>query len=288
MIGRTHRQHATITTVGHWLCEIANGIITSLSNFILSVDDLRAKFSGFIGTRASYKILFRTDPKLIANQTLQFLHIKEDKMTGQTVHQSYYVPYFSNFVSICGDLAKFAEDIRGLQQTEVGELFEKKLQDRVGSSTGAHKANPIDSENVGGQWRQLKVRLSSVFDDFLTDFQRDLRDSSNKRYYIPEIISIGFSIITRVIRIVNNMTIRKEQMLRNIQITKGLIISEGLQLILQQWCGYNCENFIDCYDYVKKLSEEAIDQGVPLNAIIKKDQFVMTAHWTPFQKIGKI
>ncbi len=273
MIGRTHKQHANVTTVGHWLCEIASGIIVSLSNFITSVDNLKAKFSGFVGTRASQKLLFNTDPRIISNETLKLLHLKEDKLTGQTVHQSNYFPYFSNLVAICGDIAKFAEDVRGLQQTEIGEVFEKKLFDRIGSSTGAHKANPIDSENIGGQWRQLKARLSSVYDDFLTDFQRDLRDSSNKRYYIPEMICIGYTIIERATRLVKKMIIRKEKMTENIKITKGLIISESLQLFLQQWCGQN-DVFIDSHDHIRKLSNKAIERNISIFDIIEKDDLI--------------
>ena len=276
MIGRTHKQHANVTTVGHWLCEIANGFIVSLSNFMDSVKSLKAKFSGFVGTRASQKLLFDTDPRIISKEVIKLLNLQEDYLTGQTVHQSNYTFYFTNFVAMCGDIAKFAEDTRNLQQTEVGEVLEKKLFDRVGSSTGAHKANPIDSENIGGQWRQLKARLSSVYDDFLTDFQRDLRDSSNKRYYIAEIVCIGFNILVRATRLMNKMIIRKERMLENIKFTKGLIISEALQLFLQQWYSNNQE-FFDSHELVRKLSSEAIEQDLSLFDIIEKSELIKKA-----------
>lgn len=62
-------------------------------------------------------------------------------MTGQTVHHYYYQNYLQQLSGICAGIAKFAEDLRNYQQTEVGEMAEKALSNQVGSSTGAHKLN---------------------------------------------------------------------------------------------------------------------------------------------------
>lgn len=65
MMGRTHKQHATVTTVAHWAYEIIGGIIPALRNYDHAISELRGKASGFVGNNAARKLLFDTDPEKI-------------------------------------------------------------------------------------------------------------------------------------------------------------------------------------------------------------------------------
>ncbi|MGQ9781376.1 MAG: lyase family protein [Nitrososphaeria archaeon] len=275
MVGRTHKQHAAATTVGHWLMEILGGIMPLLIEQLNLSDNLKGKVSGFVGTFAAQKFLFdqRVDPKKLESETLSLMNLRPDFLTGQVVHQTYYLPYFANMISIAGNLAKFGEDLRNFQQTEVSEIVEQRLSEQVGSSTGVHKRNPIDSENIGGHWRQILPKIISVYEDYVTDFQRDLRSSSNLRYYGSEIPFITYHMLRKAVKVSQNMTIRRQKMMENLGITKGLILAEPLQLALQVYCIKKGLE-IDSHEYVRKLSDRAVDENKDFVSVAKNDMLV--------------
>lgn len=201
--------------------------------------------------------------------------LKIDEMTGQVAHQYYYTDYFSRMTSLCGGVANFAENIRNSQQTEVAEMAEQTLSKQVGSSTGAHKKNPISCENIsGGQWRHLKSEFMTTLDDLITDFQRDLRDSSNKRYYIYGIGNTALYMISTGAKVAKNLTVRKEKMAENLGMTRGLICAEPLQMVLQDWVGRSSEEFVDTHEHVRVLTNKAIESGISFQDAVNEDELV--------------
>jgi adenylosuccinate lyase len=278
MVGRTHKQHAAATTVAHYVGEILGGFVPSLAGYEDSAAELRGKLSGFVGTNASRTLLFNKFPSLIDDEFFGLIGLKKDEMTGQVVHQNWYSDYFSRLVQMCGSIAKFASDLRNYQQTEVGEMFEQRLEEQVGSSTGAHKANPINSEQIsGGRWNQLVAQLFASYQDFITDFQRDLRDSMNKRLYMENMTNIGYGMAKRAASVADRMTIRKEKMAENLGITQGLICAEPLQLYLQQWTGLNTDGYVDAHEHLRKISNRVRDEGVSFFELIEKDELIQRA-----------
>jgi adenylosuccinate lyase len=283
MMGRTHKQHTEATTAGHFFCEMLEGIAPPSLKVMESADDLRAKNSGFVGNNAGRKLLSEArkvdlDYWKYNEKFSELLGLKLDRMTGQTVHQHYYSDYFTRLASMCGGIANFAENVRNYQMTEIGEMAEQTLPGQVGSSTGSHKRNPINCENIaGGQWRHMKSETMKVLEDCITDFQRDLRDSSNKRYYIYGICNTALYMVQKCSEIAEKMTVRKEKMAQNMGITKGLICAEPLQIYLQDWASRNSEEFVDTHEHVRKLTETAVEKNVQFSEVLEKDEFVQKA-----------
>jgi len=279
MMGRTHKQHATATTFGHWVGEILEGFMPPLLKYNQSIDNLRGKASGFVGTNAAKRLLFKIHPNEIDERLFQKLDLKKDIITGQVVHQYFYEDYFLQLFMTCYGLAKFAEDIRNYQQTEIAEMVDKKIkEDEVGSSTGSHKINPKTAEQIsGGRIRQLTGQVIASFADMTTDFQRDLRDSMNKRYYMFEIPNISHGMMKKSNEIANEMTVRKDKMLQNIGLTQGLICAEPLQNYLQKWIGFNSDKFVDAHDYVMRLSKKSLRETIPFLELILNDELIQKA-----------
>jgi len=273
LIGRTHLQHAAPTTAEHWLLEKLGELMPPLMTQLNHADNLRGKVSGFVGTRAAQHLLFRkfVHPRDLEKETLEKLHLSPDPLTGQIIHQSYYMPYLTNMIDLASSVANFADTVRHFQQTEVGEIFEQELSERVGSSTGAHKRNPADSENVVSHYRVLLGKLISPYLDFVSEFQRTLTDSANKRYYMTEIPFLTYQILRRGTKIAKNMTIRRDKMAQNLGITQGLILGEPLQLELQMYTARKGLN-IDTHNHVRKLSTKALEEEKPFWEIIEKDE----------------
>lgn len=278
MVGRTHKQHAAPTTVAHYFSEILGGFIPPLHGYRDSTEDLRGKLSGFVGTNATKVLLFDTDPEEIDRRFFERIGIKKDETTCQVVHQYWYTDYLSRLVQMCGEIAKFASDIRNYQQTEVGEMFEQTLDEQVGSSTGAHKKNPITTEQLCGmRWTQLVSQLFASYADFITDFQRDLRDSANKRIYMEEMSNIAYGMVKKAAKVTGKMTIRKEKMAENLGMTQGLICAEPLQVYLQRWMGLNTDEFIDAHEHVRQLTDRARDEEISFLDVISEDDLIQRA-----------
>ncbi|MBI4018810.1 MAG: hypothetical protein HY364_00985 [Candidatus Aenigmarchaeota archaeon] len=273
--GRTHRQHAAATTVGHWIGETLDGYVPALNLSADRTDELKGKIQGFVGTRAAPHALFRDriNPRTLETETLAKLGLEPSLISSQVLHPYHYAQYFFPFILLYGSMAKFANDVRNFQQTEVGEIYEARLSERVGSSTGATKRNPITSENIGGHWRQLKPKVISILDDYITDFQRDLQDSANKRYYMNEVPQIVLHGIRSTERIANNMTIRADRALQNLGVTQGLILGEPLQLYLQVHCAERGMN-VDTHEHVRLLADRAIEDGEPFFEYMQRDSLV--------------
>lgn len=265
MVGRTHRQHAVPTTFGHYLMEVVQGFGEELKEFARASQALVGKFSGICGNRDSYELLYGTDAFTLEQATLAKLGIAADPITGQVVHQHVYSNYFHALVQLGEYLSKFANDMRGFQQTEVGEVYEKKPDNDVGSSTAAQKFNPIKSENKSGQQRQLRCRMQPIYEDSETDWERDLRNSSSMRYY-AELSGIFMNEVERGADIAKNMWVRPEVMLKNLQITSGQVVSEALQLYIGR------EGIVlDAHEYVKGLARKCQKEGLSFENIVKID-----------------
>ncbi len=265
MVGRTHRQHAVPTTFGHYLMEVLQGFGEELKEFALKAVNLPGKLSGICGNRDSYELLYGDDALEIEHATLARLRIKPDPITGQVVHQHSYSNYFHPLIQLGEYLSKFANDMRSFQQTEIGEVYEKVPDDDVGSSTAAQKVNPIRSENISGQQRQLRCRMQPVYEDSEIDGERDLRNSSSMRYY-AELAGVYMNEVERGAEIAKNMWVRPEVMQENLQITSGQVVSEALQLYL----GRN-GIVVDAHEYVKKLARTCQTGNAQFVDVVKAD-----------------
>jgi adenylosuccinate lyase len=253
--GRTHRQHAVPTTFGHYLMEAVQGFGEELKKFVEESQNLRGKLSGICGNRASYELLYGEDAQEIEVAALSEVGLEPDPLTGQVVHQHYYTNYFNALIQMGEYLAKFANDMRSFQQTEIGEVYEKKPGGDVGSSTAAQKVNPINSENIGGHQRQLRCRILPIYEDSQTDWERDLRNSSSMRYYM-EILGMYMNEAERSAKIAANMWVRPEVMKKNLVITKGQIVKGLLQ---------------NAHEYAKNLARICQTQNKLFEEVVKAD-----------------
>src|SRR5690606_41472246 len=68
----------------------------------------------------------------------------------------------SDLTSTFGVLASFADDMRHLQRSELGEVAEAVTAEQVGSSTMPHKRNPWNFEHVKSLWKVAMPRMITV------------------------------------------------------------------------------------------------------------------------------
>jgi adenylosuccinate lyase len=85
-------------------------------------------------------------------------------------------------------IGQFGRDARHLMRTEIGEVSEPFSSGQVGSSTMAHKRNPMTFENSEGMFWNAKREFGGVLDTLISEHQRDLVGSSLARNF-PAIIT---------------------------------------------------------------------------------------------------
>jgi len=120
-------------------------------------------------------------------------------------------------------LEKIAVEIRHLQRTELREAEEFFRKGQKGSSAMPHKRNPVSSENISGCARVLRGYMVTAFENIPLWHERDISHSSAERIILPDATILLDYMLTRMNRVLSQLQVYPEQMLRNIEKTYGLV-----------------------------------------------------------------
>jgi len=125
-----------------------------------------------------------------------------------------------------------ALEIRHLQRTEVLEVEEPFGKGQKGSSAMPHKRNPIQCENLCGLARVVRTNAIAALENIALWHERDISHSSVERVIMPDSTILIDFMLFRLKNIITNMHVYPEKMKINLEITKGLIFSQGILLAL--------------------------------------------------------
>jgi adenylosuccinate lyase len=131
----------------------------------------------------------------------------------------------------CG-LERMATEVRNLQRTEVGELYEPFGNEQKGSSAMPHKRNPIKSERICGMARLLRGYALTAMENVALWHERDISHSSTERVIWPDAFHIAHFMLLDMIEIVRNLTVDEKRIRQNLELTRGLIYSQRVMLAL--------------------------------------------------------
>ena len=230
MLGRTHGQAAVPITFGLkaavWLDELRRQLIR--------LDEAAprvavGKFLGAVGTGAAQGEHARELQRLI----MTHLGLGVPLATTQVVGRDRYVEYMSWLANVATTCEKVLQEIRNLQRSEIaeaGEGFDVKKQ--VGSSTMAHKKNPIKSENASGLARIVRSFIIPTYENALLWHERDLANSSSERFTLSHASALAEDVMAKTADVLTNMWVDKERCLANIHAQKGLVMAEKVMIEL--------------------------------------------------------
>ena len=95
-----------------------------------------------------------------------------------------------------------------LNLAEAGEGFDVKKQ--VGSSTMAHKKNPIKSENASGLARIVRSFIIPTYENALLWHERDLANSSSERFTLSHASALLEDVMAKTADVLTNMWVDRE------------------------------------------------------------------------------
>jgi adenylosuccinate lyase len=125
-----------------------------------------------------------------------------------------------------------ATEIRHLQRTEVGELYEPFGKAQKGSSAMPHKRNPIKCERVCGMARLLRGYALTAMENVALWHERDISHSSTERVIWPDAFHTAHFMLSDMTSIVKNLVVDEERIHKNIDLTGGLVFSQRVMIAL--------------------------------------------------------
>ena len=226
MIGRSHGVHAEPITFGLKLALWYEEMRRNKKRLQQAKEDISyGKISGAVGTFA------HLDPE-IESYVCSKLGLNPAPISNQIIQRDRYAHYFTALAILAGTIEKIALEIRHLQRTEVLEVEEPFTKGQKGSSAMPHKRNPIQCENLCGLARLVRSNTLAALENIALWHERDISHSSVERVIMPDSTILSDFMLHRLKKILANMQVYPERMLKNIYLTKGLIFSQGLLLAL--------------------------------------------------------
>jgi len=247
MIGRTHGIHAEPITFGFklagWYAQIRRDIERmNIARKAVSV----GKVSGAVGIYANI------DPR-VEQFVCAKLGLEPAEHSTQIVARDRHAQFLATLAIIAGSLENFATELRNLQRTEILEVQEYFAKGQKGSSAMPHKRNPRLSEQVAGLARVIRANAFPALENVVTWHERDLTNSSVERIIIPDSCILVDYLLNTFTRVVQQLIVYPENMMRNLEKMGGLVFSERIMLRLVEK-GLSRE---EAYDIVQSNAAKA-------------------------------
>lgn len=227
MIGRTHGVHAEPITLGFkftlWYSEMCRNL-KRMEN-TLEEDVSFGKISGAVGTFA------HLEPRL-EEMVCSKLGLKAADISSQIIQRDRHAHFVSILAIIASSLEKFATEIRSLQRTEILELEEGFSEGQKGSSAMPHKKNPILCERISGLSRVIRGNALSSLENNNLWHERDISNSSVERIVLPDTTILIDYMLKKFYFVLEKLKINKNNMEKNLRLTKGIIFSQRVLLAL--------------------------------------------------------
>ncbi|MEO7029165.1 MAG: adenylosuccinate lyase [Acidobacteriaceae bacterium] len=260
-IGRTHGVHAEPTTFGLKLLIWFSEMQRNLRRFDAAAEDLRVgKISGAVG---SFGHLSPAHEEAICAE----LGLRNAEVSTQVLQRDRHAAYIATLAVLCSTLDKIATEIRHLQRTEVREAEEFFSPKQKGSSAMPHKRNPITCEQISGLARVVRGNAQAALENVALWHERDISHSSAERVILPDTTILADYLLDKTATLIEKLLVYPARMLKNMELTGGLIYSGQLLLELAS-AGMTRE---DAYRLVQSHAMNAWQNDLNFRDLISTD-----------------
>ncbi|MBD3187786.1 adenylosuccinate lyase [Candidatus Bathyarchaeota archaeon] len=269
-VGRTHGQHAIPTTYGmkfaNWADEFARHLARLQD---IKVRDVVGKFGGAVGTMASHV----SSGIQLQRYIMDELGLIPNLISTQIVHRDRHAEIMFWTALVASTISKIAKEIRDLQRNELAEMFEPFAKKQVGSSTMASKRNPHKSERLCGLYRLLAAHVMPAMENnALIEHERDLTNSSVERIMFPENFILLDFMLVQFTSILQGIEINKAGIRKNLELTKGAIMSE---YVMVELVGKGMSRQ-EAHEVLRQVAIRCRQEGISFKQGIQEDNRVGT------------
>jgi 3-carboxy-cis,cis-muconate cycloisomerase len=224
MAGRTHSQQALPITFGFKVA----GWLAPLLRHRERLAEMRPRvlvvqFGGAVGTLAALGETGTQVQKLLAAE----LHLNLPLIPWHTQRDN--MAELASWLSmLTGSLAKMAQDIILLAQSEVGELSESDDASHGGSSTMPQKNNPIVSELIITAARVNASLLVSMHQAQIQEHERGTHGWQMEWLVLPQMFNLTATALNKALFLSQNLVVDEKRMRENVDASNGLMLAEAI------------------------------------------------------------
>lgn len=226
MVGRSHGIHGEPITFGLVLAVWYDEMARHLENLEQTMDVIAVgQVSGAMGN-------FAHAPLELEEYTCKELGLKSAPASNQVIQRDRYARLATSMALMASTIEKFAVQVRHWQRTEVYECEEYFAKGQKGSSAMPHKRNPILTENITGLARMIRSYAIPAMENVALWHERDISHSSTERFWLPDSFITTDFMLHRMDNVIANLTVYPENMMKNLNLTGGLVFSQRVLLEL--------------------------------------------------------
>jgi 3-carboxy-cis,cis-muconate cycloisomerase len=259
VIGRSNLQQAIPVTFGFKMAAILAGFERHRERLAqLRPRVLMGEFGGACGTLASIdQNAMQTQAGLMAE-----LGLATPDIAWHTVRDT--IAEVGCFLGLVGgSLGKISMDVKLMMQTEVAEVYEPFAPGRGSSSTMPQKRNPISSCYIHAAVSVVRQHAAALMDAMIADHERSTGPWEIEWIVLPEAFCLLAGALKQTRFILAGLEVDAAKMRDNIDMTKGLVMSEAVMMGLGPYIGREY-----AHDLVYALCREAIKADRPLLDIL--------------------
>jgi 3-carboxy-cis,cis-muconate cycloisomerase len=255
MAGRSNLQQAVPITFGYKMATV----LAAFARHRARLYELRARvlvgeFGGAAGTLSSL------GGRGLATQAelMKELKLGVPAIAWHTVRDTIAeVGCFLGLVT--GTCGKIALDVKLLTQTEVEEVYEPFHEGRGSSSTMPQKRNPISSVYITALVSVVRQQVAALLDAMVEDHERATGPWEIEWIVVPEIFCLTAGALVQTEFVLKGLQVDEKKMRANLDLTKGLIVSEAVMMGLGRYLGRQY-----AHDLVYDICRKVVATGRPL------------------------
>jgi 3-carboxy-cis,cis-muconate cycloisomerase len=262
MAGRSNLQQAVPLTFGFKTAALLAAMQRHRERLAqLKPRVLVGEFGGAVGTLAS----LGADGLKVQAALMQELGLAQPEIAWHTVRDR--IGEVACFLGLLtGTLGKISMDVKLLMQTEVAEVYEPFHEGRGSSSTMPQKRNPISSLYIHSTVALVRQHVAALLEAAVADHERSTGPWEIEWISLPEIFLLASGALGQTKLILPGLEVDAERMRANLDLTRGMIVSEAVMMGLAPHLGRQRAHDL-VYDICRKVGA----RGEPLVDLLAQD-----------------
>lgn len=256
MIGRTLLQQAKPITFGLKTALWLDGLGRSQQRLTESRKRvLVLQLAGAVGSRNA------SIPSLVHQEVANLLDIHPS--ASWHTQRDTIVEFATVMGILTGSLAKMANDVTLLMQTEVAEVLEGKAVGKGGSSTMPHKRNPVTTTAILANANRVPNLVATMLSAMPQEHERSAGRWHSEWDVLNDIMQLTAGAVERSLELLDNLEVDAQRMRQNLELTNGLIYAETVSLALAPKLGK-----ANAHELVEKACAVAVSEHKHLKEVL--------------------
>lgn len=263
MAARTAMQQAIPTTFGHTMAVLLAAFVRHKQRLAeLRPRVLVGQLGGAVGTLASLG-----DRGLAVQDALMDeLGLGRPEIAWHTMRDR--IAEAGCFLGLlAGTCGKLALDVKLLMQTEVQEVYEPFHEGRGSSSTMPQKRNPVSSTFISATSTAVRRQVGALLDAMVQDHERATGEMQLEWIVLPETFSLSAAMLAHTRFVVSDLQVDAARMRKNLDITKGLVMSEAVMMGVAPHLGRQ-----RAHHHIQDIVRRVVATGRPLCDLLLEDE----------------